>query len=892
LEQLIKSRIVQSVNFQPLRRREKLTPFPACVVQFLAGSAAFALVASLSSAAEPIVDLSNAVIISADDAPGPERKAVQMLTEEVAKRTRVRWARETSWPTNDAPVIVVGNSASLQSIAKSRGTQIAMRNRREGYRIWIDRAPRPVVWVAGDDSRGVLFGVGHLLRTLHIESQKILLPADFRADAAPQTALRGHQLGYRPKCNSYDGWTVAMWEQYIRDLAVFGSNAIELIPPRSDDASDSPHFPLPQMEMMVEMSRLAADYGLDVWIWHPAMDANYTDAKTVEFALKEWGEVFRRLPRVDAVFVPGGDPGHTQPKVLFDLLEKQTANLRRFHPKAQMWVSPQSFNAAWMQEFFELMRREPAWLTGVVYGPQVRISLPQLRAGIPSRYPIRDYPDITHSRHCQYPVPDWDVAFAMTEGREPINPRPQAMTAIYRLLHTNTAGFITYSEGCNDDVNKMIWSALGWNQNTEVTEILRDYSRYFIGAAHAENFAEGLLLLEKNWKGPLRRNDQVEQTLRHFERLEREAAPQEKLNWRFQQALCRAYYDAYLRRRLTNEGEIEKAALAKLRDLIQATEKTASGSPSPSGRGSSGIQFVDKSNARGTDAALQLRDQRDSILPLPKGEGRGEGKGTARISGELDSLVALDAAEKILEQDTTRIAPDLRARVFELAEALFQSIRMQLSVPKYQAIALERGANLDAIDVPLNSREWLKKQFAAIAVLNSEAERCARIKEIVEWKNPGPGGFYDDLGDPEQQAHLVRGTGVAADPAFLESSFVSFIRNLRPEWPMSWWHWAEPLYDGPLQLRYTGLDTAARYRVRIVYGREGRAAKIRLVANEMTEIHPFLTRPFERLEFELPPASTRSGNLTLNWTQEPGEGGNGRGCEVAEVWLIKQSDNK
>ena len=45
----------------------------------------------------------------------------------------------------------------------------------------------------------------------------------------------------------------------------------------------------------------------------------------MEFALKEWGEVFRQLPRIDAVFVPGGDPGHTQPKYLLALLEKQTA---------------------------------------------------------------------------------------------------------------------------------------------------------------------------------------------------------------------------------------------------------------------------------------------------------------------------------------------------------------------------------------------------------------------------------------------------------------------------------------------------------------------------------------------------------------------------------------
>src|SRR6185503_7540411 len=134
------------------------------------------------------------------------------------------------------------------------------------------------------------------------------------------------------------------------------------------------------------------------------------------------------------------------------------------------------------------------------------------------------------------------------------------------------------------------------------------------------------------------------------------------------------------------------------------------------------------------------------------------------------------------------------------------------------------------------------------------------------------GGFYDDLGDPEQQPHLMRGVG-AADPAFLESSLISFIRDPRPEWPMSWWHWAEPLYDQTLHLRYTGLDSAARYKVRVVYGREGRAAKIRLLANE-TEVHPFLHKPFERLEFELPLASTRSGKLTLSWMQEPGAGGN------------------
>ena len=54
---------------------------------------------------------------------------------------------------------------------------------------------------------------------------------DLEIATAPKYPIRGHQLGYRPKTNSYDGWNVAQWEQYMRDLAVFGTNAIELIPP-------------------------------------------------------------------------------------------------------------------------------------------------------------------------------------------------------------------------------------------------------------------------------------------------------------------------------------------------------------------------------------------------------------------------------------------------------------------------------------------------------------------------------------------------------------------------------------------------------------------------------------------------------------------------------------
>jgi hypothetical protein len=775
------------------------------------------LPATRAAAGEAPLDLTRAVVVTPGKLSGPEEKAIAMLIEEVEKRTQVRWERATSWPDAAAAVFVGRPDALPGSLLKAapQGDGKA-----EGYRVWtVNDKGRTAVCLAGNDARGVLFGVGHLLRKMDLSKHKATLPAGLHVASAPQTALRGHQLGYRPKTNSFDGWTLPMWEQYFRDLAVFGTNAIELIPPRSDDAADSPHFPLPPMEMMVGMSRLADQYGLDVWIWYPALDADYSDAKTVDFALKEWGEVFRKLPRIDAVFVPGGDPGRTPPAVLMALLEKQAANLKKHHPRAQMWVSPQGFTRPWMDEFLALLKAEPAWLDGVVHGPQIRMSLKQLRQAVPKKYPLRNYPDITHSLRCQFPVPDWDVAFALTQGREGINPRPLGMGTIFRAGRGDDVGFITYSEGCNDDVNKMVWSGLGWDPSADVLTILRDYSRYFLGPAYTDPFAQGLLALERNWQGPVLTNAGIPATLGQFQALEKAASPADKLNWRFQQALYRAYYDAYVHCRLLYETQLEAEALAKLRQ-----------------------------------------------------------------AKSLGALLAVQEAEAILDRAVThRTAADYRARVFELAEALFQSIRMQLSVERYKAISVGRGANLDTIDAPLTDRPWLKAQFQEVRQLSSEAERLARLEAIVNWTNPGPGGFYDDLGNVACQPHLVTGPGFAADPEFRAGPLVHF--EERPAARKAWLDQAMALFDAPLKMRYTGLDPAAAYKVKVVYG----GGPIRLTANDRLEVHPPLTQVYQPVEFDIPREATAGGELTLTWTRPPGGGGAGRGCQVAEVWLMRKS---
>jgi len=73
-------------------------------------------------------------------------------------------------------------------------------------------------------------------------------------------------------------------------------------------------------------------------------------------------------------------------------------------------------------------------------------------------------------------------------------------------------------------------------------------------------------------------NSAIDKTLTLFQALEKGAAPQEKLNWRFQEGLYRAYYDAYIHARLLYETQIEREAIATLRTAKESGSMACAGS--------------------------------------------------------------------------------------------------------------------------------------------------------------------------------------------------------------------------------------------------------------------------------------------------------------------------
>lgn len=753
------------------------------------------------------VDLREAYVVTPENASRVEVTAARVLIEEAAKRTDITWPEVHGWPASGMPIVLC-----TQSSAGAAGRplpQTPVPAGPEGYTL---AALGDAVWIIGGGPEGVLYGVGHFLRLLEWAPGKARLPGPTVVTSTPRFPIRGHQLGYRNTANSYDAWTIGQYEQYIRELSFFGVNAIENIPFQQED---SPLMPVSRHEMNQALSRICADYGMQYWVWTPAT-VDLDDAVKRAALLEEHTALFDACEHLSAVFFPGGDPGNNHPRAVMPFLAEVAKRLAPRHPEARVWMSLQGFGPREVDYFFRWIEtNRPSWFGGVVGGPSSP-PLEELRSRLPESYALRDYPDITHAVRCQHPASWLDPAIAFTSGREGSNPEPRRYAGILRKVDEYTDGFITYSDGVHDDVNKVVYSALGWNPDTDVRDVLVQYARVFLAPAAAEKAADGLLALEQNWRGPLAGNGGVEAALALWQSLGDGALSP---NWRWDFAQLKAHYDAYIRARLIHEEALEEEANAVLAGAA----------------------------AWGSEDAMR----------------------TARII--------------LAQAETNPPRPELRQTIEVLCRRLYKHIGYQSSVAKYQASNPERSAVLDYLDYPLNNRWWYEDQFAAIAQLTSEEARVTRLRILAQWENPGPGSYYDDIGNVAQSPHVLRGEPLETDP----------LQRRSPNPDFMWWDagmhayrqsWVSKM-DWPIGLRYEQLDPQANYIVRTTgYGQ----CLLRIDGERVFPIQS--GKDIGAINtFPVPRAALQDRQITLTFDRPNEPGINWRyTSRLSEVWLIRE----
>ena len=388
------------------------------------------------------------------------------------------------------------------------------------------------VTVTAHTSRGLMLAVGRLVRELHVQNARngsghvALVAADLQLFVAPPpwAAMRGHQL---------TDWgfymTDAAFEQFVKDLIVFGTNQIEFahITYSRGDA-----------DSLVRFSKICDKYGVYVSVFQPDWPSNITEA------------VFATMKRIDAVLHEGGGGPVTRlqqrsrsesvsssaaVQTVLPYLEAVAAAVRRHHPNATVWWSPAGETAAWMDAWYAALETTAVkqWLTGVSWGPVILGSETQMLARLPLGYKVRLYPDICHTLTAMYPVPDWSFIWANTHGRQVVNPLPRHYADVIAMntnasLRQRAVGFGGYSEGAADDFNKALWSAMYMEPGLSVDRLTAQYGRHFLQpvsetvhdltntdalytATSAEDGDGAALLygLEANWVGDARTNSQV-----------------------------------------------------------------------------------------------------------------------------------------------------------------------------------------------------------------------------------------------------------------------------------------------------------------------------------------------------------------------------------------------
>lgn len=678
--------------------------------------------------------------------------------------------------------------------------------------------------IYSNSKRGFLYGVASLLRQMYLKNGTIGILRNLRTGkTTPSYVMRGHQLGYRDKQNTCPAWTEVEYERYIRDLLIFGSNSIELLPPRTDDALYSSHFKRDPKKLMIMLSKIIHSYGLDVHVWYPYL--SLTDEGPVfESEMEEREGIFRDVPYIDGLLIPAGDPGELQPKKMVRAASETAKILHKYHPDAKVWLAPQSFEPEefWYDEFYEEIDKEPDWLYGVCFGPWEKDSIEEMYQKLPEKYKrtIRNYPDITHNIGSQFEVPDWDEAFAYTLGRESYNARPYAFKTIHDTHKGYVMGSITYSEGIHDDVVKMLWGYFDYQEEFPVEEMVQDYIRVFIDPDLDEELSWIILNLEKNWEGKILDNENIDCLYQKMRVIDQKVSKEVKNNYRYQMLLLRVLGDYQTKIRYKHDQELEKEAY----EILARSEE--------------------------------------------------------------DSLSVIKEVRNVLNKTYTEpVGVEERFLMQRLSDSLYEKCGIQLTTSRHHGQATGRGAWLDTLNMALNDYQWIQSKLSRIEKLESEEERKHQLRELAHRCDPGEGGMYLHLGSPEGFRYVEKPLTWEEDPGFLKSPLMahsSFLITRTYEhigWydevPVStkWMHGARTLYGVPLVVRIPDLNPGKNYQITVTYQNSfsDKSIDMEFYAGEEL-IHSQIAGKYKKGEdwdptytYELPPKSYSTGILTLAW---------------------------
>lgn len=436
-------------------------------------------------------------------------------------------------------------------------------------------------WVCGHDARGLLYGLGKLLRVGDYEKDGLTLPKATLRES-PAVAERGVYFASHFN-NYYERAPVDEIEAYVEDLAFWGFNSIwtwfdmNWYPEDFDRDPDSRGMNL--LERVRRINRKAKSLGLETGLTTIANEGfrrqpppelladmsekrgGYYPESTIcpskpggmELILKNRRKVLELVGPIDIFMTWPFDQGSCgcpdcRPwyQTFLKMAPTLAAEARRYNPDVRVIVSTWYFKPEEMEAVQALMEQGADWFDGVLTETSA--------AGVfdpPAGYARLVFPEISMygSLFTGY-------------GSSGANPMPHRYVPQARDAAAHGYGAVLYSEGFYEDINKIAWALTLWNPERNPEDIVREYARFYFGSESADEWVELILGLESTWPQETllaADSDKVEALHRAAEKLASQAPADPASRVRAQYLRDRAELDAKMVRIGSDEDLLREA---------------------------------------------------------------------------------------------------------------------------------------------------------------------------------------------------------------------------------------------------------------------------------------------------------------------------------------------
>jgi hypothetical protein len=583
--------------------------------------------------------------------------------------------------------------------------------------------------------------------------------------------------------------------------------------------------------------------------------------------LAQWDEIFKKHPGADIVRFKGGDPGGCRcpkctpwGKTFIHLCEDLSAIWHKYHPNSLIEIANQNLDNAGDKYIFDYLNEKPrTWLWAICYAPgsnamdryfrseqredlfaypgtgPINRYLREILNNIPKYQVIDFFSDTTHWYSSEFALPHCEPHLVAVYGRRTFHVRPRQLYSIFQAIMPFSVGDRPYSEGIFDECNQYLWSRLLWNPHLSVDDVMMEYCKLNFGPAAAPEMMQAIYQLEDNLQAPLATNQGIDR----FYILVKSAGFKIPAHIMRHDARWRLYMQ---------KAALDKYVQLELRRQLDLRD-----------RATRAIQHAVATGNADAAAAAAILDEPQETAEMAVLHAEAE-----RLARELADL---DPAEGRLTQTDSHYTGAHFILLPETDHETYQEWE------RYKC-----RLNLDFV-----SLGWMRR-YMQRAQKAEGAERLRLLQQMVSYEDPGPGGFYDDLGDLERQPHLV--SGETPDT----------VRGLDPENRPSVNTIAYSRGTGKgVTLRYEGLDPEAQYKVRLTLvaprmpggsRRWGGETKEHVVANGKYVARDVVVPVYtaQQFEYDIPQDITREGILELSLENATP----GRPTVASEVWLIKR----